>query len=112
MPSDNYTRRRASTRGMRTRNQQPDPPQQTSAPIGPDGTTAAQAQMALPVQAQALRGPQLSDDVMSMIPNTIQDQLRAGYQAGGFEGVMKSVGDDWYNIPEHMRTQILAGVRK
>jgi hypothetical protein len=105
--ADNYTRRRASTRGMRTRNQQPDAPPQVAAPIGPDGTTVAQT-----AQAQALRGPQPGDDIMNSIPNSIQDQLRAGYQAGGFEGVQKSVGDDWYNIPEHMRTQILAGVRK
>lgn len=108
MASDNYTRRRASTRGMRTKPEPPPGPVDFSKddPMRGDdyhGSVQPAQSMAPSPQVQGMR---MEDD-----ENPILQALRGDYQAGGFEGVMNAVGSDWYNIPEWQRTQILAGVR-
>lgn len=49
-------------------------------------------------------------DAYTSLPADARQQLQAGYGRGGFEGVVNSVGSDWYDIPEWQRTQILSGL--
>lgn len=64
-------------------------------------------------QASALRkmaGP----PAFANLPTAEQNILRSGYGAGSFEGVRNAAagaGADWYDIPSHIRTQLLAGSR-
>jgi hypothetical protein len=45
----------------------------------------------------------------------LQQLLRQGYAGGGLGGIQQAVegtGQDWYEMPEYVRTQILAGARQ
>lgn len=56
------------------------------------------------------RTGEVSSPVGAHNSTTASDQasaLRRAYGAGGFEGVAKEVGPQWYDIPEWQRTQIL-----
>lgn len=67
-------------------------------------------------QAAALARPMQDDDdapMWTQLGKQGQDTLRGGYAAGGFEGIVKSAGSDaWYDLPSHVRTQLLIGARR
>lgn len=60
-------------------------------------------------QAQALR--EAAPASWTGLGGDLQSALRSGYQSGGFEGVAKTGGDDWYDLPSWLRTQLLIGAR-
>lgn len=60
-------------------------------------------------QAQALR--EVPSANWTGLGGDVQSTLRGGYQSGGFEGVAKAAGDDWYDLPSWLRTQLLIGAR-
>lgn len=68
-------------------------------------------------QASALRRPMQNDDddapMWTQLGKQGQDTLRGGYAAGGFEGIVNAAGSDaWYDLPPHVRTQLLVGARR
>lgn len=88
------------------------------------GPVGAQTNMTAADQAKALGSGAMQGTMQEAEPaedrtpawtgldKQTQQGLRGGYDAGGFEGVVKSVGaDEWYDIPEHIRTQLLIGMR-
>jgi len=85
---------------------QPPQPPQASAPQGAGTNMTAGDQ-----QVAALRNPPEEPDAFSVLPKAAQQELQQGYGRGGFEGVVNSVGSDWYDLPEWQRTKILDRVR-
>jgi hypothetical protein len=112
---DQRTSYLSSTRGMRT-DKKPPAVKSVSRPAKPKMGTSGGASDQAQALSQGFQGagpaPRQEQDAYTTLPTNAQDQLRAGYQRGGFEGVVNSVGSDWYDIPEWQRTQILSGVRR
>jgi hypothetical protein len=99
-PSTPY---RSAFRGLRTVAKPPQPPS-VSSPVGATTSTTAGD------QAKAIRSDYPSEGLFESLGRDQQEALRGAYQTGGFEGVAKT--KDWYDLPEYVRTQILAGVRE
>lgn len=93
----------SANRGSRTKPKRPGTYSavQVSSPVSATTSTTAAD------QAAALRGAQAREG----LPQGLGIRSQMAYDAGGFEGVQKAYGDDWYNLSDSQRKQILDASR-
>lgn len=103
----NYTNYRAAFRGSRatpTSNVVPEP----GAPVGPGGMSVEdEFEMRAAEQAEQLKKGRTGPAGWQELRDDDRAAVQSAYGSGGFDAV-KQV-KDWYSLPAHVRTQILAG---
>jgi len=97
---------RSAFRGSRAPAQPVQPPSVPS-PVGAQtGMTAGAQANALRRQSQQAPG----EGVWEGLPPAAQKELQQAYSTGGFDQVRQIPG--WYDVPEHVRTQILGNLNR